>query len=125
MRCANGDRYFEIARTLGVNTLSAIFMLDVAEKVAPFADKHKIYESTWTSGITVPPDPMRYIGENHEHISHVHLQDRLKDHGPIVPNTASAHSRNRGVAFLVLIRSVEATPGPLYSTQSICALLPD
>jgi hypothetical protein len=44
------DRYFEIAKALGVTTLSAIFMLDVAEKVAPFADKHKCM---WASTLMI------------------------------------------------------------------------
>jgi sugar phosphate isomerase/epimerase len=112
------DRAFEIADALGVNVLSAIFSLKVAARVAPFADRHRMFvtlhnhdnlddpyeinaPATFREGLAMSRyfkvnldvghfraagcDSIAYLKENHHVVTHLHLKDRQKDHGPTVP----------------------------------------
>ena len=112
------DRTFEQAKALGTNVIAASTQVTMAKRLAPFAEKHKIYVAFHGHSNTKDPnefatpesfqtalaiskyfrinldighfsaagyDPVAYIQEHHERITHLHMKDRKKNDGPNMP----------------------------------------
>ncbi len=112
------DKCFEQTYALGVKIIAASTQLTMAKRLAPFAEKHKIYVAlhghsntkdpnefsspeTFQKGLALSHyfrinldighffaagfDPVAFIQEQHEHITHLHIKDRKKDNGPNEP----------------------------------------
>jgi sugar phosphate isomerase/epimerase len=112
------DRTFEQAKILGTNVIAASTQVTMAKRLAPFAEKHKIYVAFHGHSNTKDPnefatpesfqtalaiskyfrinldighfsaagyDPVAYIQEHHERITHLHMKDRKKSDGPNMP----------------------------------------
>jgi sugar phosphate isomerase/epimerase len=112
------DRTFEQAKTLGTNVIAASTQVTMAKRLAPFAEKHKIYVAFHGHSNTKDPnefatpesfqtalsqskyfrinldighfsaagyDPVAYIQEHHDRITHLHIKDRKKNDGPNMP----------------------------------------
>lgn len=112
------DRTFEQAKALGTNVIAASTQVTMAKRLAPFAEKHKIYVAFHGHSNTRDPnefatpesfqtaldsskyfrinldighfsaagyDPVAYIREHHDRITHLHMKDRKKNDGPNMP----------------------------------------
>jgi len=112
------DRTFEQAKALGTNVIAASTQVTMAKRLAPFAEKHKIYVAFHGHSNTKDPnefatpesfqmalaiskyfrinldighfsaagyDPVAYIQEHHDRITHLHMKDRKKNDGPNMP----------------------------------------
>ncbi len=112
------EKCFEQTKALGVKIIASSTQLTVAKRLAPFAEKHKIYVAlhghsntkdpnefsspeTFKQGLALSNyfrinldighffaagfDPVAFIEEQHEHITHLHIKDRKKDDGPNEP----------------------------------------
>jgi sugar phosphate isomerase/epimerase len=112
------DHTFEQAKALGTGVIAASTQVTMAKRLAPFAEKHKIYVAFHGHSNTKDPnefatpesfrmalamskyfrinldighfsaagyDPVAYIKEHHDRITHLHVKDRKKDDGPNVP----------------------------------------
>ncbi|HTZ74348.1 MAG TPA: hypothetical protein VMB47_10540 [Candidatus Aquilonibacter sp.] len=101
------DRIFEFTKALGAKNLSSQMSLDMAKRLVPFAEKHKMIvgvasgdEDMLTSLPAISPylrmdvdvgnfthlgeDPLQFVKDNYEHLLDVHLKD-CKFKGPSVP----------------------------------------
>jgi sugar phosphate isomerase/epimerase len=112
------DRTFEQAKVLGTNVIAASTQVTMAKRLAPFAEKHKIYVAFHGHSNIKDPnefatpesfqmalaiskyfrvnldighfsaagyDPVAYIQEHHDRITHLHMKDRKKNDGPNMP----------------------------------------
>jgi sugar phosphate isomerase/epimerase len=112
------DHTFEQAKALGTNVIAASTQVTMAKRLAPFAEKHKIYVAFHGHSNTKDPnefatpesfqtalgqskyfrinldvghfsaagyDPVAFIQEHHDRITHLHLKDRKKNDGPNMP----------------------------------------
>jgi sugar phosphate isomerase/epimerase len=112
------DHTFEQAKALGTNVIAASTQVTMARRLAPFAEKHKIYVAFHGHSNTKDPnefatpesfqvalgqskyfrinldighfsaagyDPVAYIQEHHDRITHLHMKDRKKNDGPNMP----------------------------------------
>lgn len=112
------DHTFECAKAMGTKVIAASTQVSMAKRLAPFAEKHKIYvafhghSNTRDANEFATPesfqkaigqskyfrinldighffaagyDPIAYIQEHHQHITHLHLKDRKKNDGPNMP----------------------------------------
>jgi sugar phosphate isomerase/epimerase len=112
------DRTFEQAKILGTNVIAASTQVTMAKRLAPFAEKHKIYVAFHGHSNTKDPnefatpesfrmalatskyfrinldighffaagyDPVAFIQEHHDSITHLHIKDRKKNDGPNMP----------------------------------------
>jgi sugar phosphate isomerase/epimerase len=112
------DHTFEQAKALGTNVIAASTQVTMAKRLAPFAEKHKIYVAfhghsntrdpnefatpeTFQSALALSKyfrinldighfsaagyDPVAYIQEHHDRITHLHIKDRKKNDGPNMP----------------------------------------
>ena len=112
------DRTFEQAKILGTNVIAASTQVTMAKRLAPFAEKRKIYVAFHGHSNTKDPnefatpesfqtalaiskffrinldighfsaagyDPVAYIQEHHDRITHLHIKDRKKNDGPNMP----------------------------------------
>jgi sugar phosphate isomerase/epimerase len=112
------DRTFEQAKILGTNVIAASTQVTMAKRLAPFAEKHKIYVAFHGHSNTKDPnefatpesfqmalatskyfrinldighffaagyDPVPFIQEHHDRITHLHVKDRKKNDGPNMP----------------------------------------
>jgi len=112
------DHTFEQAKALGTNVIAASTQVTMAKRLAPFAEKHKVYVAFHGHSNTKDPnefatpesfqtalgqskyfkinldighfsaagyDPVAFIQEHHDRITHLHLKDRKKNDGPNVP----------------------------------------
>ncbi|HEX4231361.1 MAG TPA: TIM barrel protein [Bryobacteraceae bacterium] len=112
------DATFMQAKGLGAHTIASSTTLEMAQRLAPFADKHKMLlalhghsntkdpnefssPETFKKGLAMSPyfrvnldighfwaggfDPVTFIEENHQHITHLHIKDRKKGNGPNMP----------------------------------------
>jgi sugar phosphate isomerase/epimerase len=112
------DATFEQAKGLGAHTIAASTTLEMAKRLAPFADKHKFLlalhghsntrdpnefssPDTFQKALAMSPyfrinldighfsaagfDPVAFISEHHQHITHLHIKDRKKGDGPNMP----------------------------------------
>lgn len=115
---ADLDHTFEQAKALGTNVIAASTQVTMAKRLAPFAEKHKIYVAfhghsntrdanefatpeTFQSALAQSKyfrinldighffaagyDPVAYIQEHHDSITHLHIKDRKKNDGPNMP----------------------------------------
>lgn len=109
---------FEQAKALGTNVIAASTQVSMAKRLAPLAEKHRIYIAFHGHSNTKDPnefatpesfdtalaaskyfrinldighfhaagyDPVDYIQEHHDRITHLHLKDRKKNDGPNMP----------------------------------------
>jgi len=112
------DRTFEQAKILGTNVIAASTQVTMAKRLAPFAEKYKIYVAFHGHSNTKDPnefatpesfqmalgtskyfrinldighffaagyDPVAFIQEHHDRITHLHVKDRKKNDGPNMP----------------------------------------
>jgi sugar phosphate isomerase/epimerase len=112
------DHTFEQAKALGTTVIAASTQVTMAKRLAPFAEKHKIYVAFHGHSNTKDPnefatpesfqsalavsryfrinldighfsaagyDPVAYIQEHHDRITHLHVKDRKKNDGPNMP----------------------------------------
>jgi sugar phosphate isomerase/epimerase len=112
------DHTFEQAKALGTSVIAASTQVTMAKRLAPFAEKHKIYIAFHGHSNTKDPnefatpesfqmalsqskyfrinldvghfsaagyDPVAFIQEHHDRITHLHLKDRKKNDGPNMP----------------------------------------
>jgi sugar phosphate isomerase/epimerase len=112
------DHTFEQAKALGTNVIAASTQVTMAKRLAPFAEKHKIYVAFHGHSNTKDPhefatpesfqtalgqskyfrinldighfsaagyDPVAFIQQHHDRITHLHLKDRKKNDGPNMP----------------------------------------
>ncbi len=112
------DHTFEQAKALGTNVIAASTQVTMAKRLAPFAEKHKIYVAfhghsntkdanefatpeSFQSALAISKyfrinldighfsaagyDPVAYIQEHHDRITHLHIKDRKKNDGPNTP----------------------------------------
>ena len=112
------DACFRQTQALGVKIIASSTTLSVAPRLAPFAEKYKIYVTlhghsnkgnpddfstpeTFAQGLKLSPyfrvnldighfhaagfDPVPYIEQNHQIITHLHIKDRKADDGPNEP----------------------------------------
>jgi sugar phosphate isomerase/epimerase len=112
------DRTFEQAKALGTNVIAASTQVTMAKRLAPFAEKHRVYVAFHGHSNTKDPnefatpetfqtalgqskyfkinldighfsaagyDPVAYIQEHHDRITHLHMKDRKKNDGPNMP----------------------------------------
>jgi sugar phosphate isomerase/epimerase len=112
------DHTFEQAKALGTNVIAASTQVTMAKRLAPFAEKHKIYVAfhghsntrdanefatpeSFQSALAISKyfrinldighlsaagyDPVAFIQEHHDRITHLHLKDRKKNDGPNMP----------------------------------------
>jgi sugar phosphate isomerase/epimerase len=110
------DRIFEFTKALGAKTISSALSLDMAKRIVPFAEKHKMLvavSSTNPDILTqVPPispylridldigdftraghDSLQFVKDNYEHLLDIHLKD-CKFKGPSVPfGTGDSHMK--------------------------------
>lgn len=115
---AEFDKCFEQAKALGAKTIASSTQLTVAERLAPFAERHRIYVSLHGHNNTSDPnefsspetfekalkmskwfrinldighftaanfDPVPYMEQMHDKITHLHIKDRKKNNGPNTP----------------------------------------
>ncbi len=101
------DRIFEFTKALGAKNLSSMMMPDMAKRVAPFAEKHKIVAAAASSNpdvlAQIPPispwlrldvdigdltraghDALQFVKDNYQHCLDIHLKD-CKFQGASVP----------------------------------------
>ncbi len=112
------DKCFEQAKALGAKTIASSTQLTVAQRLARFAEKHKVYVALHGHNNTADPnefsspetfqkaldmsewfrinldighftaagfDPVSYMQEKHDKITHLHMKDRKKNNGPNEP----------------------------------------
>lgn len=112
------DKCFEQAKALGVKTIASSTQLTMLDRLAPLAEKHKIYVALHGHNNTADPnefsspetfqkaldrsswfrinldighftaagfDPVAYIQQMHDKITHLHMKDRKKNNGPNEP----------------------------------------
>lgn len=112
------DQTFEQAKALGTNVIAASTQVTMAKRLAPFAQKHRIYVAFHGHSNTKDPnefatpesfqsalalsnyfrinldvghfsaagyDPVAFIREHHDRITHLHMKDRKKNDGPNMP----------------------------------------
>jgi sugar phosphate isomerase/epimerase len=112
------DHTFEQAKALGTNVIAASTQVTMAKRLAPFAEKHRVYVAFHGHSNTKDPnefatpesfqsalaiskyfrinldighfsaagyDPVAYIQEHHDRITHLHIKDRKKNDGPNMP----------------------------------------
>jgi sugar phosphate isomerase/epimerase len=112
------DHTFEQAKALGTSVIAASTQVAMAKRLAPFAEKHKIYVAfhghsntrdpnefatpeTFQSALAISKyfkinldighfsaagyDPVAFIQEHHDRITHLHIKDRKKNDGPNMP----------------------------------------
>jgi sugar phosphate isomerase/epimerase len=112
------DKTFEQANALGTNVIATSTQMEMARRLVPFAEKHKIVVAlhghsntrdpeefsspeTFQKGMDMSKyfkinldvghffaagfDPIAYINEHHEHITHLHMKDRKSNDGPNAP----------------------------------------
>ena len=103
------DRIFEFTKALGAKNLSSMMMPDMAKRVAPFAEKHKIVAAVASASPDVlnqiPPispwlkldvdigdmtrqghDALQFVKDNYQHLLDVHLKD-IKTQGVSAPTS--------------------------------------
>ena len=95
------DRGFSMAKALGAEILTASTTLDLARRVAPLADKHRMvvafsghehtslspyFKHTVDIGLltTINVDPVAYIREHHDDITSLYLTDCRKNGDAVV-----------------------------------------
>jgi sugar phosphate isomerase/epimerase len=112
------EKTFEQARGLGVGIIATSTQLTMAQRLVPFAAKHKMTVAfhghdrtddpnefstpeTFQKALDMSPyfkvnldighftaagyDPLSYIRQHHARITHLHVKDRKKNHGPNLP----------------------------------------
>ena len=112
------DKTFEQAQALGTKVIATSTQMKMAERLAPFADKHRFIVAlhghsstndpeefsspeTFQKGIAMSRyykinldighfsaagfDPVAYIDQHHDQITHLHIKDRKKNDGPNEP----------------------------------------
>ncbi len=89
------DGVFRQAKTLGVNVISSTVTLDVARRLAPAAEKHQMQVALRNLPEGLPlsdrfrvsldisrhDDPVGFLKEHHDRITHVIVKDRTKATG--------------------------------------------
>ncbi|HEY6465937.1 MAG TPA: hypothetical protein VIY69_08090, partial [Candidatus Acidoferrales bacterium] len=110
------DRIFEFTKALGAKSLSTQMTADMAKRVAPFAERHKIIVAVASSNpdvlTQIPPispllrmdldigdftraghDALQFVKDNYQHLLDVHLKD-CKFKGSSVPfGTGDSHMK--------------------------------
>jgi sugar phosphate isomerase/epimerase len=110
------DRVFEFTKALGAKALSTQMNVEMAQRIAPFAEKHKIITAVASSNpdalTQIPPispwlrmdvdigdftrqghDALQFVKDNYQHLLDVHLKD-CKFKGPSVPfGTGDSHMK--------------------------------
>ena len=112
------DRGFEMAKALGAGIITSSTTIEVAKRIAPFAENHKMvvamhgHSNTSLPGEFAAPesfaeamkmskhfkvnldighftaanfDAVRYLREQHRHVTNLHIKDRKKNQGDNVP----------------------------------------
>ena len=103
------DRIFEFTKALGAKNLSSMMMPDVAKRIAPFAEKHKIVAAVASANpdvlTQIPPispwlkldvdigdmtrqghDALQFVKDNYQHCLDIHLKD-IKTQGVSAPTS--------------------------------------
>lgn len=103
------DRIFEFTKALGAKNLSSQMMPDMAKRLAPFAEKHKMVVAVASANPDVlnqiPPispwlkldvdigdmtrqghDALQFVKDNYQHLLDVHLKD-IKTQGVTAPTS--------------------------------------
>src|SRR5579871_2857507 len=104
------EKGFQATRALGTDMIYASSPIGVFPRVAPFAEKYDVIVALHNHGIgpddfakamaaskkvrvnldvghfvAAGYDPIAYIQDHHEQITHIHLKDRKKNNGPEMP----------------------------------------
>ena len=97
------DRLFVMAKTLGAKTINSGIQPDIAKRIAPFAERHKMqvgifsqdaqtlalsnqfrYDLDIGNYTRAGNDPLQFVKENHQQLTDIHLKD-CKFKGASVP----------------------------------------
>jgi hypothetical protein len=110
------DRMFEITKALGAKSFSTQMTLDMAKRLVPFAEKHKIIvavasqdESLLTQLPAISPwlrmdvdignfsraglDPLQFVKDNYTHLLDIHLKDCVFKGASVPFGTGDSHMK--------------------------------